>query len=126
MKVSQMPYTRVDKEKFIGQIKELTKQFSEAQNVETQLEISKKFDDLMDENLTNFQLAYIRFTQNTKDEFYQKENDFWDETLPEVNFFVTEFKKGYVNSKFSEDLRKHFPPVFFKIFSWTCSRATNA
>lgn len=114
MKVSQMPYTRVDKEKFIGQIKELTKQFSEVQNVETQLEISKKFDDLMDENLTNFQLAYIRFTQNTKDEFYQKENDFWDETLPEVNFFVTEFKKGYVNSKFSDELRKHFPPVFFK------------
>ena len=114
MKVSEMPYKRVDKEKVLASFGALTKLFAVAETMEQATEAIKKFDGLYCETFTMYELAYIRFSQNTKDEFYVSEQDFWDEFLPSFNLAVVNFNKNFVTSHLSPELRKKYPPVLFK------------
>ena len=41
-------------------------------------------------------LAYVRYTINTKDEFYDKENEFWDENNPIIEALSTDISKGNI------------------------------
>ncbi len=109
-----MPYKRVDKDECVKTLKGFIERFANASSCLEQLNISDEYDKYCIEIETMQELAYIRFSQNTKDDFYVKEQDYWDEMLPEIGFFATEFNKGYVTSKFSKELRQHFPKVFFK------------
>ncbi len=60
-------------------------------------------------------LAYIRHSINTQDEFYSKEKDFFDENMPLYEKIVTEFYKSLVNSKFRAELEKAWGKQIFTL-----------
>ena len=53
MKVSQMPYTRPDKDKIVAQIEDFIRRFNSAESVEEQFAIDKEIDKVVSELRTN-------------------------------------------------------------------------
>ena len=51
-------------------------------------------------------IASIRNSINTADEFYDKEQNYWDEYGPLYTELNTDFHKAIVNSKFKEEIKK--------------------
>lgn len=114
IKVNDMPYARPNKDELIKKIKEFGERFDKANSASEQLDILKDYCSFNDEVSTMGVLSFIRFSQNTKDEFYTKENDFFDEVNPEISLATVEFAKKIYNSKFRKELEEVFTPQFFK------------
>lgn len=115
MKVSQMPYKRVDKAEVLAKFADLTQRFENAKTLKEAMKVIQEHDELKIDVSTQLALSYIRFTQDTRDKFYAAEKDFWDEFMPEFQLADVSFTKLYVTSPLSPKLRKVYPPILFKI-----------
>jgi len=113
-KISEMPYVRPNKDEIISKLNEFTKRLNEAKSAKETLEVLKEYSDFSAVLTTTATISNIRFTQNTKDEFYEKEKDFWDEVSPELGFADDSIKKCIVNSPFRKELEQVFPSSMFK------------
>lgn len=60
-------------------------------------------------------LAHIRATINTNDEFYQQERDFFDVTIPEIQEMITAFYRQLLASPFRSQLEERYGAQLFKI-----------
>lgn len=60
-------------------------------------------------------LAHVRYTINTKDEFYDKENEFWDENNPIIEALSTDISRAIYNSKFRADLVDAFGEFYIQL-----------
>ncbi len=113
VKISQIKYTRPDKEQVLGQLASFKQRFDSAQSVEEFYQVHDEFKECSEQVGTNIRIAFIRFTQNTADEFYSAEQDFLDQISPEINVATAEVAKCYLHSKFRPELEKRFPAVMF-------------
>src|SRR6185312_12520592 len=62
-----------------------------------------------------YAFASIRYTQDTSNEQYQQEQDFFDANEPAYTGLITEFYKVLVKSKYRPQLEKKFGAQFFRI-----------
>ncbi len=62
-----------------------------------------------------FNLARIRHTCNTEDPFYEKENDFVDDSEPQVEGLQSELYAALLESPFRAELEKAWGPQIFRI-----------
>ncbi len=53
-----------------------------------------------------YTVASIRYSINTKDEFYSKEQDFYDENMPYFSEKTQQFENAILESKFRPELEK--------------------
>ena len=60
-------------------------------------------------------LAHIRATIDTNDEFYQQERDFFDVTIPEIQEMITAFYRQLLASPFRSQLEERYGAQLFKI-----------
>lgn len=114
MKFQNMPYARPDIDELKGKLKALKEKIEKAQ---TAAEVIAAYDDVAkvsEEYSTQGSLAYVRHTINTADEFYDKENDFFDEVGPTVTDAFQEINKAMLASPFRAELDKHFGPLLLK------------
>ncbi len=113
MKFSEMPYTHPDMDK----VRLLADRCKDALiNAETADEAEKAYldwDDACSEFNTMYNLCYIRHTINTEDEFYSKENDFWDSASPLFSQYGQAVVKALLESKFRPQLEERFGRVMF-------------
>ncbi|VEU82240.1 M3 family oligoendopeptidase [Acholeplasma hippikon] len=114
MKFQDFKYERIDKEQAKAKMTELKEQFEKATSAQEQLEIIKAYNDYNDYIDTMFQLASVRYTINTADEFYAAEQDYMDEAAPEITEFNVLFEKAVVESKFRTELEKELGSLLFK------------
>lgn len=114
IKLSQMPYVRPDKDSVIAKLNELIEKYKNSNTAEEELAILREYCAYMEDISTNFTLGEIRYSLNTKDEFYEKEVEYLEEIGPIVGFVDSEFKKLIVESKNRSELEKVFPQSFFK------------
>ena len=70
MKFSEFIYKRIDLEETKKKIQEITEKLKHAQSVEEQVQAVYEMNDVKKEIATADSLVYIRYTINTKDEFY--------------------------------------------------------
>ena len=91
MKFSEMPYTRPDTDKIRAQYDELISRFKNAGSADEQIKIMSEEETLRNHFFTEATLVSIRNSVNTKDEFYDKENEFIDEHSPFVSKKIQEF-----------------------------------
>ena len=82
MKFAELPYSRPDISEVCEKLSLLTKKLECAQSAEAQLEIIKEKEALFSAFATQATIASIRHTVDTRDEFYEAENDFFDENGP--------------------------------------------
>ncbi len=114
MKFNDMPYERIDFTKVESEIKELMKEFDEAKSGEEQFAIHQKYYKLTDHVATMMTLAHIRFDIDTKDEFYEKEQAYYDEKSPIYENLVLEYQKKLYQSPYRDFLESKIGPVAFK------------
>ena len=75
MKFSEMPYTRPNLEEIRKNSEAILQRLASAACAQEQVDAYMDFEALQKELRTDLSLAYIRHTVDTRDEFYDKEND---------------------------------------------------
>ncbi len=114
MKFNEMTYTRPDFEKSKKNYEELFKNFKD-QTLEEQITTINEWNKLSDDFATNATLCSVRHSIDTRDEFYEKENEYFDEVGPHFSNLAVEANKTILSSKHLEGLKKHFGPHYFEI-----------
>ena len=104
MKLDDIQYMRFNITFVKKQFEELFDLFSTSNNFEETNRVFLDINTLRDEIETTMNLVRIRFSQNTKDEFYSKENNYIDEVSPIYDGIVHEYFQLLVKSEFKEEL----------------------
>ncbi len=113
VKISQIKYVRPNKDEVLAKLHEFKQRFDSAVTVEEFYKVHDEYKDYSEKLSTNIRIAFIRFTQDTRDEFYSDEQDYLDEIGPELAVANAEVTRCYLNSKFRSELEKRFPKVMF-------------
>lgn len=113
MKFSEMEYKRIDAEKVKKDILDITEKIKKATSSQEQVELYMAADKVFSHCSTMGQLAYIRHTINTNDEFYDKENEYMDEISPELAEVSNLVNQAMLNSKFRGELEEKLGKLLF-------------
>ena len=113
VKISEIKYVRPNKEEVLTSLAEFKRRFEAAKSVDEFYKIHEEYKAFDEQMGTNVRIAFIRFTQDTRDKFYSAEQDYLDEIGPEISVANAEVANCYLNSPFRKELEKRFPKVLF-------------
>ena len=113
IKFKDMPYERPNLEATKERIASLTERLSNASDYAQAREAFLEHDQLYREIMTLDQLSYIRHSIDTRDEFYQAERDFWDESMPELQSSENRWTKALLASPFRTDFTAEYGDLMF-------------
>lgn len=114
MKVKDMPYEHLDIEDIRQELRAAIELARNAKTVEEVLESHERTNKFTVRFMSNYSLCHIRYTCNTADEFYVKENEYYDEIVPEVQALSTEYSNVLLQSPLRAQLEEALSPVYFK------------
>ena len=89
MKFKDFEYQRPNLEQLKEQYGSLIQSLREADSASAGLDVIKQIQSLQRDIDTQYTLVSIRHSIDTRDEFYEKENEFWDENLPYISEYNT-------------------------------------
>jgi len=113
MNFNDYKYERIDIDAVKKQFEKLIESFSKADSAEKQSKIMDEVINLRNHIDTMITLVSIRHSINTADDFYDKENDYYDEISPLLYGFTTDFYKALVTSKFRKELEDKYGKFLF-------------
>lgn len=113
MKLADFTYIRPDADSLCAQLAALTDRLCAAKEPDAALKLWEKFNTLRDAFETMATVASIRHTCNTKDEFYDKENDFLDEVGPLVTDAENKFCAAFLKSPCRAQLTQRLGSLLF-------------
>lgn len=113
MKFSEYKYERLDVSNIETQIRESINALNNAETLEEVINIIDKTNVLKNKYDTSATLCSIRFSINTRDEFYEKEQEYLDETSPLVSDYFNDFNKALISNKFISDLENVYGKKLF-------------
>ena len=119
MKFSEFKYQRPDMKEMEVQFNELLNTFTNAQSFEEQDMAMEKINSLRGFCESMSQVAEIRHTIDTTNEFYKAEQDFIDQTQPIYQGLVSKYYHALVNSKFRAELEQKWGKQLFSIAELT-------
>ncbi|AZN41054.1 M3 family oligoendopeptidase [Paenibacillus albus] len=115
MKFSEYRYERPDVAAFEAKFKEELAKFQSAVSYEEQDLVMAEINKLRSVFDTQQQLASIRHSIDTNDEFYKAEQDFFDENGPIVQEYITDYYRALVDSKFRAQLEQKWGKQLFSL-----------
>lgn len=113
LKFSEYPYSRVDVVAVQNQLKDLVKKIDSCENSDNLYDLFMEFNEIKSNVESMSTLSSIRHTINTQDEFYTKENDFYDEMLPVLQESYITVDKAFLANKNIEGLKQRVPETYF-------------
>lgn len=113
MKFSEMPYERPDLDALLNGLEDAAKRFEAAESAEAQLDILRETEKLSSSFWTMATIASIRNSIDTRDEFYDAEQAFFDEVSPKIAEKSQLLSIAMVRSKFRPELEKELGEVCF-------------
>ncbi|MBO7217365.1 MAG: M3 family oligoendopeptidase, partial [Clostridia bacterium] len=113
MKFPDMKYQRPDLSKLQKELSLINEGILNAKTVEETAELYKKAEEINMQYSSMGSLCYIRHTINTKDEFYEAENNFFDENGPIVQDLMNKINRSLLDSKFRPELEAEFGELLF-------------
>ena len=114
MKFKDMPYQRVDFEQVEKEMQGLMEAFDRAQSGEEQFAVHQKYYELTDQVGTQMTIAHIRFDVDTTDEFYSKEQDYYNEKRPILHNLMLAYENKLYESPYRAYLEEKIGAVAFK------------
>lgn len=115
MGFNEFKYERPNYEKVKEQLFSLIDKINESNGLIEVKELINEINAIRNDVDTLSNIASIRYSINTEDEFYSKEREYWDEYEPLYNEIYSEFYKAIVNNKFRLGLEKEFGKQIFSI-----------
>jgi len=113
MKFSEMPYTRPDIDAVREELVKIAETLETAPDASVQIAAVEELNRVEGHVGTMAQLAYIRHSIDTRDAFYDKENDFIDEHMPLLEETIQRVNRALLASNHREALEKKYGKVFF-------------
>lgn len=113
MLFNEFPYERPNLQQYKQRFEEWNRRFSTAAEYSTAKQALEELNRLRSEMAKTIKLAYIRYSLDTTDPFYRKENDFWDQQEPLVDQLHNQFYQNLLTSAFRSQLEKDFPATLF-------------
>ena len=113
MKFSEIPYKRIDTEALIKEVRELTEKLKNASTYEEARAAFLAYEELGKVYDTTVTLVYIRQSIDTRNEFYNEEKSFWDETCPEIEEYEQEWNEVLLDSPFRRDFEAEYGELLF-------------
>lgn len=114
MKFSEMPYSRPDMEALAAATTQTLEAMKAAPNAAGQIAAYDAYEKKMQTAGTMQQIAYIRHTINTKDEFYNAENDYMDVIGPKLQELTHRVNTALLESPYRAELERHYGALMFK------------
>ncbi len=114
MKFSEMPYTRVDIKELEKAYQDLIERAKAAKSGEELFAIHQEYYKVTGEANSNYTIASIRHDIDTTDEFYEKENDYYDEILPTWQNYDVAYSRVLYESLFRDYMESKIGKVVFK------------
>ena len=113
MKFSQMQYTRPDVEAAKAEIVALTEKLAGAKDYAEARAAFLEMDGAKRRFMTQSELAGIRHMIDTRDEFYDKENEYLNNIGPEIQAPSQQFSLTLLQSPFRAEFEKEFGKLMF-------------
>ena len=114
MKFKDYQYKRPDLDIFKKEMEDLIETMKGEVTLEQEIQIVHEVFNLQDEISTMGSLVSIRHSVDTKDEFYEKEQEFLDQNGPIVQQYVQQFIMQLIQSKNREGLEEEFGKLMFE------------
>ncbi|MBO7157908.1 MAG: M3 family oligoendopeptidase, partial [Clostridia bacterium] len=114
MKFPEMQYRRPDIDAMIALCKTAEEGIKNAPDAQTVLTIYRTLMQEQAHYYSMASLAYIRFTLNTKDDFYNTEKTFLDEQSPLLQGPAQAVDMALMNSPFRAELEEELGTLLFK------------
>lgn len=115
MNFNDFEYIRPDMERMSIRFNDLLEQFNQATDVSSQLSLMGEIDGLRKEFDSMYNICSVRHTINTQDEFYEKENEYFDVNSPLFQDLVTQYYKALLSSPFREEIAAKKGELLFTI-----------
>ncbi|MBQ8138805.1 MAG: M3 family oligoendopeptidase [Lachnospiraceae bacterium] len=113
-KFSKLPYERIELDKMKADYADLIKRLKEAKSGEEQWKVHQDYYKIQGHISTQHTIAHIRHDIDTTDEFYDKENEYYDSFDPEWENCMNEYNKVLFNSPYRPFLEEKMGKVAFK------------
>lgn len=114
MKFQDYPYQRVEMDALEQEYRKLMNEFDAAGGKEEQFAVHQKYYKLIDAVNTMVEMAQIRHDIDITDEFYRKEQDYYDSVMPKIQNLSLEYQKKLYESPYRPYLEEKIGPVAFK------------
>lgn len=113
-KFEDMKYTRPDAKRVIEQYQQLTQMVKKAENEQQLVEAFRQHTKMDDDFSTAARLAQIRHTLDTRDDFYDAENDFFDQVAPKVGNAQLDLYRAFLQSPHKAGLAKEYGEILLE------------
>ena len=113
MTFQDFKYVRPNIDEFVASVNKELAKISDVSTLEEELKVFSKINELSDELDSMAQLASIRVTIDTKDPFYEKEEEFFNENLPHIQAVHNLVTTKLLNSKNRLGLEKELGKLLF-------------
>ncbi len=115
MKFNEFKYERPNFEKFSQEVTELLNQLEKEESPEKFLELFNQINIMRKHISTMESISNVRHTIDTSDEFYDKENQYWDQQGPLYQVFEQRLAKITLAKPYREELLKEIPMTYFQL-----------
>lgn len=113
MKFSEMKYERADLGLFSEKIERIIQGLKNAKSADEQMGCYRDFAAELINLVTMESLSYVRHTIDVRDEFYDRENDFYDENLPLFQKHIIRFYREMLASPYRAELEERLGKLWF-------------
>ncbi len=108
-------YERPDFEAVSQAWQEALESFKEAASIDAQIAEMDKLSSITLEVQSMLTLVSIRHSIDTRDEFYQAEQDFVDEVMPLFESLITAYYDALLDSPYRSELEEKYGPQLFRL-----------
>lgn len=115
MKLSEILYQRPNLEAIEKEIAVLCEKFEKASDFNVQLEAVNSLNDLQIDFESAAAIASIRHNFNTSNEFYEKEEGFFNQSWPRFSAALLPYYQLLLQSRFRAELEEHLGKHLFRL-----------
>ncbi len=115
MKFEDFKYTRPVIETIETEFNICLDKFEKATTLEEQNELIEEINKIRQAYSSMYNICHIRHTVDTKDKFYEEENNFFDQNNPSISALTTRYYKLLLTSIFKKELEENWGKQLFVI-----------
>ena len=119
MKVCDLPYERYEVERAQKAFETAIEKITNAKSAKEVLDARKDLLNEMEELSTQSSLSYMRWSCDTKNEFYKGEKEYYEQNMPLLSGVQIAYTQAMMNTPFKEEVQKVLPVPVYKNFEVT-------